>query len=333
MASNKRQEMIDHLNDLAFKLKFEQITPLQKQKFSSELFSGVLKLDNNPEIYKARVNWKKADYSLTVSESIGLSIVTDTFTDAFAQYGTEEKMEDGKPIPFYKLFKSFLKVNLRFNYSKATKKFFEKNDEKTRLKKAALKNHLEIIASERGITDYNAPKNISNYDKLSHELQKLGYEEIEAIRQALYVIERINYLSMNYEDDQNNETSGSPVAAEADIVAEEKRSMQETAISDAIMTVVKTYETVTDDVTVSATDKAYVRYYLTKLIVENGLNDEGPLLELIDSGFAEYLETLRDSGIRPTYEEIAGYFGLQPDTVRKKMKCAQRILISKRAMI
>lgn len=333
METKKRQEMYEHLNSLAFDLKFKQLAPFQMQKHSAELFSSLLKLVNKPEIKKARANLNKADETLTESECIGLSIVADAYTEAFDNYGTEKWVENDVPVPFVKMFFGFLRHKLMFNYSTATQQFFEKNDEKLRLKKISLNRMLEKMASERMISEYSAPKNINNYEKLSIELQKIGYDEIESIRKAFEMIETINILSIDNTDEEDNENGSNPVATELERVTEEKLRMQDAAAYEAVATVVKTFNMAMEDEAFSETDKDFIRYYLTKLIFENDLLEEKILQELIDPEFADFLKSKEKFNIKPTCEVLSEFFDLQPDTVRKKMKYAQRILISKRALI
>ena len=319
----------ERLDSLAFDLKFKPLTPAQKNRYNAELFSILLRRVNNPEIHSALSDFNNSEESLTESECIGLSIIADTYIDVFNKYGTEKWMENGRPVSFVKMFFGFLKRKLMYNYSVATQKFFAKDDTKLYHRRITLKKILEIIAKERKIDNYTAPDNITNFEKVVNELQKIGFDEIESIRKAPGILERSSILTINYEENPEKDEDVPGSVAIGNVVAEQQQ-IQETAISEALMPVVNAYRLVMEDDSISANDKQNVRYYMTGQLVEHYYEENPVFQEMIDKDFALFLKKKRNEKVKLTFNVKSEFFGKRPDTVRKKTKSAQDLLLSKK---
>ncbi len=83
---------------------------------------------------------------------------------------------------------------------------------------------------------------------------------------------------------------------------------------------------------ISKTDKQFVRDYLTVQVVKYRFENDDSLRRIINPDLVEYLKAENNNEITVN-EILTRYLRKQPDTIRKNIKAAQRILLAKSAEV
>ena len=291
--------------------------------------------------------------TVTESQYYGIQVFNETFLTAREKYKTKEYMdENGKVQPFSKVFFGLWKHNLKLTtqiksaenstnryirYSTEKGQFYETNDELHKLRQMAAKKELEIVARSKNNINYSVPKRVTSLKDVKQQLEKLGFDTVEAERKAMSIWNTSPISSLEIqdrEDDGNYINSTDQDMALKIIEQDTAQDNAEENIENHISRLLECCRLIlnNNNETVTNIQKKYVRYYITRQVVISEMNEDDAekFKEICDAELAVILKERAAGTVK--FDEtaanaaIAEYQEKQPESVRKQMSASQKLI-------